>query len=101
MEIFIIIWLVCAFLGLAIGNQKGQALAGFVLGFVLGFIGLVILLFLPNKAPQAATVGAQRETVAPERSIVPAGWKTDPTGENELRYWDGYKWTENVHTYGS
>ena len=27
---------------------------------------------------------------------VPAGWKADPTGRHQFRYWDGFQWTENV-----
>ena len=28
---------------------------------------------------------------------VPAGWKADPTGRHQFRYWDGAAWTEAVH----
>lgn len=30
----------------------------------------------------------------------PAGWLQDPTGRNELRYWDGTAWTDNASTAG-
>ncbi len=30
----------------------------------------------------------------------PAGWQQDPTGRNELRYWDGTAWTDNASTAG-
>jgi Protein of unknown function (DUF2510) len=30
----------------------------------------------------------------------PAGWHPDPTGRNELRYWDGTAWTDNASTAG-
>jgi hypothetical protein len=26
----------------------------------------------------------------------PAGWYTDPTGQHRARYWDGWRWTEQV-----
>jgi len=29
-----------------------------------------------------------------------AGWHPDPTGQHELRYWDGTAWTEHVSTQG-
>ncbi len=32
---------------------------------------------------------------------VPAGWKADPTGRHQFRYWDGFHWTENVADAGS
>jgi hypothetical protein len=31
---------------------------------------------------------------------VPAGWKADPTGRHQFRYWDGFSWTENVADAG-
>jgi hypothetical protein len=31
---------------------------------------------------------------------VPAGWKGDPTGRHQFRYWDGHHWTENVADAG-
>ena len=39
-----------------------------------------------------ATAGAVR--------TVPAGWKADPTGRHQFRYWDGLHWTENVADAG-
>ncbi len=32
---------------------------------------------------------------------VPAGWKADPVGRHQFRYWDGYKWTDNVADGGT
>jgi hypothetical protein len=32
---------------------------------------------------------------------VPAGWKADPTGRHQFRYWDGFHWTENVADAGA
>ncbi len=29
-----------------------------------------------------------------------AGWMADPSGQYELRYWDGQRWTERVSTNG-
>ncbi len=31
---------------------------------------------------------------------VPAGWKADPTGRHQFRYWNGRHWTENVADAG-
>ena len=30
-----------------------------------------------------------------------AAWREDPSGKDELRYWDGTTWTEHVWTAGS
>jgi hypothetical protein len=37
---------------------------------------------------------------ADARPAVPAGWKADPTGRHQFRYWDGFQWTENVADAG-
>jgi hypothetical protein len=36
-------------------------------------------------------------TETPGGSGIPAGWYDDPSGQG-LRWWDGEKWTEHVHT---
>jgi hypothetical protein len=33
-------------------------------------------------------------------STVPPGWKADPTGRHQFRYWAGSQWTENVADNG-
>lgn len=33
-------------------------------------------------------------------SHVPAGWRHDPYGRFQYRYWDGESWTEHVATGG-
>ena len=46
----------------------------------------------------------QRTSLAVRRGdpgrTVPAGWKADPTGRHQFRYWDGFQWTENVADAG-
>jgi len=32
-----------------------------------------------------------------EHPPIPAGWYPDPSGQHELRYWDGTAWTQNGH----
>ncbi len=36
-----------------------------------------------------------------EVTIVPSGWKVDPTGRHQFRFWDGGHWTENVADDGA
>lgn len=36
----------------------------------------------------------------PPPPAAPAGWNPDPSGEHELRYWDGTRWTEHVSDGG-
>ena len=44
----------------------------------------------------------QRTSLVAEDAVptVPAGWKADPTGRHQFRYWDGFHWTENVADAG-
>jgi hypothetical protein len=44
----------------------------------------------------------QRTTLSADTAVatVPAGWKADPTGRHQFRYWDGFHWTENVADSG-
>jgi hypothetical protein len=48
--------------------------------------------------PRQRTSLNEATTAAP---TVPAGWKADPTGRHQFRYWDGFHWTENVADAGS
>ena len=34
-------------------------------------------------------------------SDIPAGWKPDPRGRHEYRYWDGSQWTDHVSDQGN
>jgi hypothetical protein len=35
-----------------------------------------------------------------QTTAVPAGWKADPTGRHQFRYWSGTGWTDNVADNG-
>lgn len=50
----------------------------------------------PGAAPWQGAAPAAPAPAAP--AAVPAGWHPDPTGAAQLRYWDGARWTEHVHT---
>jgi hypothetical protein len=45
----IVIWGICALVGMAIGNPKGRGGQGFVLGLLLGLIGIGIILCLKPR----------------------------------------------------
>ena len=36
-----------------------------------------------------------------EESMAEASWLADPTGAHELRYWNGWSWTEHVSDQGT
>jgi Protein of unknown function (DUF2510) len=48
------------------------------------------------RPKQRTSLAVAEET----RATVPAGWKADPTGRHQFRYWDGFQWTENVADAG-
>jgi len=55
-----------------------------------------IMLDRPYRPKQRVSLNASEEA-APS---VPAGWKADPIGRHQFRYWDGFQWTENVADAG-
>lgn len=84
---FLVIWLVCGFLGAAIGNSKRmRAGGGFLLGFLLGPVGLIIVAASKNPTP------LERVQARPAE----AGWHPDPLGRFDGRYFDGRRWTQHV-----
>ncbi len=48
-----------------------------------------------DHAPSTTTVKADPSVPAP-----PPGWRTDPTGRHQLRYWDGARWTDTAADRG-
>lgn len=51
MEFVVIIWIVCAFIGYAIGKPKGLGGIGFMLGLLLGFIGVIVVAVMSGESP--------------------------------------------------
>ena len=57
---------------------------------------------LPASLASKHYTPRQRSSLSEERLTqpVPAGWKADPTGRHQFRYWNGRQWTENVADAG-
>ncbi len=56
---------------------------------------------LPASLTSRSYHPKQRASLAEGRiTSVPAGWKADPTGRHQFRYWNGSHWTENVADAG-
>ena len=57
---------------------------------------------LPTSLTSRAYHPKQRASLSEDRisPAVPAGWKADPTGRHQFRYWNGDHWTENVADAG-
>ena len=52
MALFFLLWILCPFIGIAIGATKGRATEGFFLGLLLGEFGLLLIALL-NTTPAA------------------------------------------------
>ena len=57
---------------------------------------------LPTSLTSRTYHPRQRASLSEGRitPAVPAGWKADPTGRHQFRYWNGSHWTENVADAG-
>jgi hypothetical protein len=50
-----------------------------------------------GRPPATSTAPGEAAVTAANK---PAGWRTDPTGRHELRYWSGSSWTKHVSDDG-
>lgn len=73
--------------------------------FMFMIIFLPIYLIMRSSAKRNLAPTMARATVPPfiprppdaAAVTIPAGWLSDPTGEHEMRYWDGFAWTSHIH----
>lgn len=103
--VFIVLWVVFAAAGYAIGKSKGRASLGFVLGLLLGLIGIIIIACLKPVATASSynyggpTYG-QAGGPTPAGSPPAAQWLQDPSGRHQSRWWSGTAWTDHVADNG-
>ena len=77
------------------GSRKARSRLGLILSQPLGRrpkqgAGLTVEDSVEHVEPVEDNVEAT------ELPTAPAGWKTDPSGRHQIRYWDGSHWTEHV-----
>src|SRR5262249_23352937 len=79
-------------------NTKTAWLIGIAVSFLVPLGALVagLVWFRSGQATlhQTGTAGRPFWTGPPRPR--PASWQRDPCGRHELRYWDGYRWSEHV-----
>lgn len=49
---------------------------------------------------QVQVILKRRAIALPDPDDLSAGWKPDPLGRHELRWWDGLRWESAVHDNG-
>ena len=55
----------------------------------------------PTLGVNSYTAFLKREVESyPRPDDVAKGWRSDPSGRGEQRFWDGFRWTEHVTTAG-
>jgi hypothetical protein len=73
-------------------------------GWFLVVLGLWIIGFPAYLATRprylALTQGETSSLTVSAAPLADAGWRADPSGRHELRYWDGASWTGNVSDNG-
>jgi hypothetical protein len=89
-EALVVVWLLCAVVGLVVGQSKGRAGEGFVLGLLLGLIGILIIAVLPSKL----TGGVSGNSSGGRPSA--AGWFQSPSNPSMIQFFDGARWTPNM-----
>jgi Protein of unknown function (DUF2510) len=53
-----------------------------------------------GRRPPTSSTTVDVEATKATINAAPAGWKSDPTGRYQFRYWDGGRWTDSVARSG-
>ncbi len=73
---YIIFFIACAFIGTAIGENKGRGITGLILGLLLGPLGCIIIYFIPGNrvnCPHCKSLVSPKATTCPgcSKDIIP------------------------------
>ena len=75
------------------GSGGGPGIGLFILGAVVACLAITVL--VARSAGRQAPAVVQASSVPPS-GATPAGWHPDPQHPDQLRYWDGAAWTNDI-----
>ena len=64
----------------------------------------IVLMLLLSRQRRPPMIGAPHADCDADHAAAPTprrDWYADPLGNHEVRYWDGWRWTEHVSDNGS
>ena len=103
----IILGIGLAFIPAYVASRKGYSFVGFWLfGFLCWIPALIVSLVISDKNPRAFPPsygygappgGFGAPPPPPPPGGPPPGWYPDPGGSPQQRYWDGVRWTDQLH----
>lgn len=62
--------------------------------------GAILWFALLRNRPTTPTYMPPGQEPLATQQTTPAGWYADPLGNHQLRYWDGWQWTQHVADHG-
>lgn len=92
-SLYMLPWAIAASRGKA--NQWSVFLVSLLLGWtVVGWIVALVMACTPHRLLLPGVMPGYVPVALPP-APTPSGWYPNPNGQG-YRYWDGYRWTENV-----
>jgi len=92
LEVFLMgLWVACGFACASIARSKGRSVGAWaVAGVLFSLLAVLFIAVLPAVQPAAAFAHGAGP---PPPTLPPEGWYPNPDEANELRWWDGQRWT--------
>jgi hypothetical protein len=84
----------------AIGSSEAAMAADSAMDDTTNFLLFVVTFIVVAAATQILFVPVVAVDAPVSQGGQPAAWHPDPTGRHELRYWNGFEWSETVSDGG-